>query len=417
VTARAPLGRGEGAGRVLYLDCSSGLSGDMIVSALVDLGVPLDVVSGAAAALPLSGYRIRTAHETRRSMVVSRFFVDVDDGDQPHRHYADIRDMIAGSTLAAGARDLALRIFRRLAEAEARVHGAPVDDVHFHEVGAVDSIVDIVGAAAAFDHLGAEIVCGPVPLGCGFVKTRHGALPLPAPATLEILAGVPVEGTDVAAELTTPTGAAIVKTVAARFGRLPPMAPLRVGLGAGARCHEERPGVLRAILGEPTREHPDDPTPCAVIEANIDDVTGEIAGHALQRILAEGALDAWIVPIHMKKGRPALSLGALVRCADIERIGALVLAETPTIGLRHYRVGRMEMRREIREVVTPYGAVRVKIARGPLGSANAAPEFEDCKLRAAEAGVPLKRVMAAAIGLAEALLGEEAGGGEPWRSE
>jgi hypothetical protein len=413
LTAREPLGKGAGKGRVLFLDCSSGLSGDMIVSALIDLGVPLDVVSGAASRLPLSGYRIRAEHESRRSMIVSRFFVDVGEGDQPHRHYADIRDMIAGSSIDAGARDLALRIFGRLAEAEARIHGAPVGDVHFHEVGAIDSIIDIVGAAAAFDYLGAEVVCGPVPLGCGFVETRHGVLPLPAPATLEILTGVPVEGTDVKAELTTPTGAAIVRIVASRFGRLPPMIPARIGLGAGARCHEDRPGVLRAILGEPASSDAEDSGSCAVIEANIDDITGEIAGYAMERILAEGALDAWIVPIHMKKGRPALTLGALVLCADLERIGALVLAETTTIGLRHYRVGRMEMRREVREVETPYGAVRVKISRGPMGSANAAPEFEDCKLRAAESGVPLKRVMAAAAGLAEELLREVTRGGDP----
>ena len=413
MTALEPLGPGAGKGRVLFLDCSSGLSGDMIVSALIDLGVPLDVVSGAAAKLPLGGYRIRTEKETRRSMIVSRFFVDVDEGDQPHRHYADIREMIAGSAIGGGTRELALRIFRTLAEAEARVHGAAVEDVHFHEVGAVDSIVDIVGAAAAFDHLGAEVVCGPLPLGCGFVQTRHGLLPLPAPAVLEILKGVPVEGTDVAAELTTPTGAAIVKTVAAGFGRLPPMIPNRIGLGAGARCHEDRPGVLRAILGEPVAERADDPAPCTVIEANIDDITGELAGHALERVLAAGALDAWLAPIHMKKGRPALTLGALVRAADVERIGAVVLAETTTIGLRHHRVGRMEMRREVREVATPFGAVRVKLSRGPRGSVNAAAEFEDCKLRAAESGVPLKRVMAAAAGLAEELLREEPRGGEP----
>jgi hypothetical protein len=417
VSPRAPLERGAGKGHVLFLDCSSGLSGDMIVSALVDLGVPLEVVSGAAARLPLSGYGVRTATETRRSMVVTRFFVDVDEGDQPHRHYSEIRDMIAGSTLGEGARELALRIFATLAEAEARIHGAPIDDVHFHEVGAVDSIVDIVGAAAGFDYLGAKVVCAPVPLGCGFVQTRHGVLPLPAPATLEILEGVPVEGTDVAAELTTPTGAAIVKAVAAAFGRIPPMLPERIGYGAGARCHEGRPGVLRAILGVPSEASAEDADTCAVIEANIDDMTGEIAGHAMERLLAAGALDAWIVPIHMKKGRPALTLAALVRCEDLERIGALVLTETPTIGLRHHRVGRMEMRRELCEVQTPFGSVRVKISRGPLGSANAAPEFEDCRRRAEESGVPLKRVMAAAAGLAEELLRDGAGGGGSCRSE
>jgi pyridinium-3,5-bisthiocarboxylic acid mononucleotide nickel chelatase len=404
VTPLAPLGPGAGRDRILYFDCSSGLSGDMFVSALLDLGVPLAVIEDAVCRLPLRGYRLRTAAEERRAMMVTRFFVDVEEGEQPHRHFADIRDMIAASSIAAGARELAIEIFRRLAVAEAKVHGATVDDVHFHEVGAVDSIVDIVGAAAAFHHLGARVECGPVPLGCGFVRTQHGVLPLPAPAVLELLEGVPVEGTDIQSELTTPTGAAIAKTVVERFGRIPAMIPERVGIGAGARSHEARPGVLRAILGRPSVTEISDDASCAVIEANIDDMTGEVAGYALERLLAAGALDAWIAPIQMKKGRPALKLSALVRRADLERLGASLLGETTTIGLRHYAVGRMEMRREIREVATPYGIVRIKICRGPGGSANAAPEFEDCKRVAEAAGVPVKRVLAAAAGLADALI-------------
>jgi len=404
VTAKQSLERGAGKDRIVYFDCSSGLSGDMFVSALLDLGVPLAIIEDAVVRLPLGGYRIRTASEERRSMVVTRFFVDVDERHQPHRHFSDIRDMIASSSMAEGARELAIRIFERLAVAEAKVHGASVDDVHFHEVGAVDSIVDIVGAAAAFDYLGARVMCGPIPLGCGFVETQHGVLPLPAPAVLEILAGVPVEGTDVQAELTTPTGAAIAKAVVERFCRIPQMIPERTGLGAGARCHETRPGVLRAILGKPAGEAVGGDAPCSVIEANIDDVTGEIAGHALERLLASGALDAWSEPIHMKKGRPALKLSALVRHEDLERMGAVLLTETTTIGLRHYPVGRMEMRREIREVETPYGKVRVKLSRGPSGSVNASPEFEDCKRAAEEREVPVKRVMAAAAGLADELL-------------
>ena len=404
MTGREPLRRGAGEGRVLYFDCSSGLSGDMFVSALLDLGVPLTVVEDAVRRLPLGGYKIRTATEERRSMVVTRFFVDVDPGDQPHRHFSDIRDMIAASSIAAGARDLAIRIFELLAVAEAKVHGAPVDAVHFHEVGAVDSIVDIVGAAAAFDHLGARVMCGPVPLGCGFVSTQHGVLPLPAPAVLELLAGVPVEGTEIRAELTTPTGAAIAKAVVERFGAIPAMIPERVGLGAGARSHETRPGVLRAILGAVSSAEPAGDGPYAVLEANLDDVTGEIAGHALERLLGAGALDAWIEPIQMKKGRPAIKLSALARREDLARLCGLVLSETTTLGVRHHAVGRVEMRREIREVETPYGAVRVKLAWGPSGSANAAPEFEDCRRAAEKAGVPVKRVVAAAAGLADALL-------------
>jgi pyridinium-3,5-bisthiocarboxylic acid mononucleotide nickel chelatase len=404
VTSRPPLGPGAGRDRILYFECSSGVSGDMFLSALIDLGVPLGVIEDAVARLPLGECRLRAEGEMRRSMAVTRFFVDVGEGAGPHRHFSDIRDMIAGSSLASGTRDLAIRVFACLAAAEAKVHGVAVEDVHFHEVGAVDSIVDIVGAAAAFDYLGARVVCGPLPLGHGSITTQHGVLPLPAPAVLEIVAGIPVEGTEIEAELTTPTGAAIAATVAESFGRLPPMIPERTGIGAGARCHETRPGVLRAILGRPAPQEDGGAAPCAVIEANIDDMTGEVAGNALERLFAAGALDAWITPIHMKKGRPALMLSALVRRADLERVGAAVLAETTTIGLRHYPVGRMEMRREIREVETPYGAVRVKISIGPAGSANAAPEFDDCRRAAERCGVPVKRVLAAAAGLAEELL-------------
>lgn len=404
MNARPPLERGAGQGRVLYFECSSGVSGDMFVSALIDLGVPLAVVEDAIARLPLGGCRVRVEGETRRSMAVTRFFVDAGEGEQPHRHFTDVRDMIAASSLPPGPRDLAIRIFGRLAAAEAKVHGVPLEDVHFHEVGAVDSIADIVGAAAAFDYVGARVVCGPLPLGRGFVETRHGALPLPAPAVLELVAGIPVEGTEIAAELTTPTGAAIAATVAESFGRLPPMIPERTGIGAGERCHETRPGVLRAILGRPAAGQGGEGAPCEVIEANIDDMTGEIAAHAVDRLFAAGALDAWIAPIHMKKGRPALALSALVRREDVERVGAVLLAESTTIGLRHHPVGRMEMRREIREVETPYGAIRVKICLGPSGSANAAPEFEDCRRAAEKSGVPVKRVLAAAAGLAEELL-------------
>ena len=235
---------------LLYLDCFSGLSGDMIVSALLDTGVPFPVIENAVSALPLSGYSIRHEKEMRNAISVSRFFVDVTDQEQPHRHFSQIRDMLENAALSERVRQMAIAAFEVLARAEATVHGASIDKVHFHEVGAVDSIVDIVAAAAGIDHLNATVSCARIPLGRGFVKTQHGLLPLPAPATLNILEGVPVEGTDVASELTTPTGAAIVKSLSTHFGPMPPMTPIRIGFGAGSRTLPERPGILRAVLGE-----------------------------------------------------------------------------------------------------------------------------------------------------------------------
>jgi hypothetical protein len=304
--------------------------------------------------------------------------------------------------------ELALGAFAEIAAAEARVHGSDVEQVHFHEVGAVDSIADIVGAAAALRHVGGRVVAAPVPLGRGFVETRHGTLPLPAPATLLILEGVPVHGTEVDAELTTPTGAALIKTAADDFGPFPPMIPERVGFGAGTREPEGRPGLLRVVLGAPRRPAAGDDA-CWVVESNIDDVTGEVAAHAMERLLEAGALDAWIEPIQMKKGRPAIKLSVLCRRDDLERLGAELLRETPTIGLRHHPVGRIEMEREVLEVETPFGAIRVKLSRGPLGAVNAAPEFEDCRRAAREHGVPLKQVMALAAGLAQGVLDESQG--------
>jgi pyridinium-3,5-bisthiocarboxylic acid mononucleotide nickel chelatase len=260
-----------------------------------------------------------------------------------------------------------------------------------------------VGAAAALDFLGAAVSCAPVPLGSGFVRTDHGMLPVPAPATLLLLEGVPVEATEVETELTTPTGAAIVRAAASSFGRFPAMIPEHVGFGAGTRTLPTRPNLLRSVLGKPAAGKEGAET-CAVLEANIDDMTGEVAAHAVERLLGEGALDSWIEAIQMKKGRPALKLSALVRREDVGRLGALLLRETSTIGLRFHFVGRIEMTRTMRTVETPYGPIRVKIAQGLQGARNAAPEFEDCKAAAARHGVPLKEVMAVAAGLAQELL-------------
>lgn len=383
--------------KILHFDCFSGLSGDMIVSALIDVGVPLKIIEDAAAALPVEGYKIRHEKELRSSLSVSRFFVDVDEKKQPHRHFSHIREMIESSSLADGVKSRSIRIFEVLAQAEAKVHGTTIDKVHFHEVGAVDSIIDIVGAAAGLAYLNVEVTCSKIPLGCGFVKTQHGILPLPAPATLNILEGVPVEGTEIEAELTTPTGAAIVKAMAKKFGAVPSMVPASVGLGAGSRNHPGRPGILRVVVGEGEGPSESMSTNCVVLEANIDDMTGELAAYAMEQLMAHGALDVWAEPIQMKKGRPALKICVLCKVIDKEAMGQRLMRETTTIGLRYYEVGRMEMARALSTVQTQWGEVTIKVSTNAQGMKTISPEFEDCKRLALRHSVPLRQIMDAVI--------------------
>lgn len=390
---------------LLYFDCFSGIAGDMILASLIDMGLPIDVVEHAVSKLPLAGYRIETTKEKRNAIMATRFHVRVDTSTQPHRHYSGIRTMIEDSALDDGTKTRALAIFKTLAEAEAKIHGTTLEEVHFHEVGAVDSIVDIVGAAAGFNHLDAEVVCSPIPVGYGIIHTEHGNLPVPAPATLQILEGIPIEGTEIPCELTTPTGAAVIKATAKRFGRMPEMVPRGIGFGAGSRSHETRPGLLRVVMGEATVATNDEHNqPCIVVETNVDDMTGELAANAATRLLKEGALDVWFESIYMKKGRPAQKLAILCKNEDLDRLAGFLFEETSTIGLRYYPVGRMEMDRSLHLVETPFGNIHIKVARGLNGSANAAPEFEDCARAARAHSVSVKQVMAVAAGLGQQLI-------------
>ncbi len=396
---RAPLiEQGAGGGKTLFLDCFSGIAGDMTIAALLDLGVPLLVVEHAVAALPVEGFHLHRGHAHRSGIVATSFDVHV-EAAQPERTYGAIDRMLGESPLEAPVKDLARRIFRRLGEAEAAVHKMALEDVHFHEVGAVDAIVDVVGAAAAIVYLGAEVVASPLPMGRGFVKARHGVLPLPAPAAVECLRGAPTYGVDLDAELVTPTGAAIVATVATRFERWPSFTPERVGFGAGRRDLPDRPNLLRAVLG--TRGAAADEALGAathvVIEANVDDLTGEIAGHAIDALLAAGAVDAWAVPITMKKGRPALTIAALAPAPRADAVATALLRETTSIGLRRTPVTRTERPRRLATVATSFGPIRVKISEGPFGPPQVKPEFEDCAAAARTHGVPVREVIAAAM--------------------
>lgn len=385
---------------MIFFDAFSGIAGDMTIAALLDLGVPLLVIERAVAELPIEGFHLHRDHVHRSQIVATSFDVHV-EGAQPERTYGAIDAMLVASSLDERTKDLARRIFRRLGEAEAAVHRMPLADVHFHEVGAVDAIVDIVGAAAAITYLGAEVVASPLPMGRGFVKARHGILPLPPPAVVECLRGVPTYGVDLDSELVTPTGAAIVATVATRFERWPTFAPERVGFGAGQRELPDRPNLLRVVLGEAKQaSEPAGTASHVIIEANVDDLTGEMAAHAIEALFAAGALDAWATPITMKKGRPALTIAALAPAPRADGVATALLQETTTIGVRRVPVTRTERPRRTMQVQTAFGPISVKISEGPFGPPQVKPEFDECAAAARTHGVPVRQVIAAALAVA-----------------
>ena len=394
---REDLPAGCGQGKILFLDAPSGIAGDMTIAALVHLGVPFAVIEAAVAALPLGGYRLKLQSGRAGAIGANRFEVQIDAG-QNERHYDEIRELIRNSPLSPQVSDLALRIFYKLAQAEAKVHQIPIERVHFHEVGAIDAIVDVVGASAAFAHIGAEVVGSPLPLGHGLVHCRHGVIPLPAPATVECLRGVPTYSAGLEAETVTPTGAAIVSTVCKRFTHWPEMVPERTGWGAGTLAFADRPNVLRAVLGMPVagpRGTEDEGH--VVLEANIDDMTGELTGHVLSLLMKSGALDAWAAPITMKKGRPGVVLSAIVAPRDALRLSELILRETTTLGVRRTLAERIERPRRMIEVNTRFGVVPVKVAEGPFGPAQFKPEFDACASLADKHQVPVREVMAEAL--------------------
>jgi pyridinium-3,5-bisthiocarboxylic acid mononucleotide nickel chelatase len=391
---REPLQRHAGRGRTLFFDLFSGIAGDMTLAALVDLGVPAHVVHSAVARLALPGVRGMFRRARTGAIGATHFTVEAEQ-EQPDRRFGTIRALIERSGLSDTEKTLALRIFGRLAVAESRVHRVPLDDVEFHEVGSVDSIVDIVGTAACLDFVGARVIASPVPLGRGSVYTAHGELPLPAPATLECLEGVPTFEADLDAELITPTGAAIIGSMAESFVRWPPLTPERVGWGAGTIAFADRPNALRVVLGSVNPRHGG--SDLVVLEANLDDMTGELVGHVIALLLEGGALDAWAAPITMKKGRPGLVLSALVRVAMADELATLMLRETTSIGVRRTPAERIERPRRTVQLQTRFGPIPLKVSEGPYGPVQVKPEFDAC-VHAAEAhGVPVRVVIAAVL--------------------
>lgn len=380
-----------------YFDCFSGISGDMTLGALIDLGVPLPWLKESIARLPLSGFEIAVSDVAYNGIRAKR--VDVlAEGQHHHRHYSDIRALIENSPLPEPARRMALAVFKRLAEAEAGVHGCRPEEVHFHEVGAVDAIVDVVGTALGFHHLGiTEAVSAPVPTGRGFVNCQHGRLPVPAPATAVLLQGVPTAGTDIGYELTTPTGAAILTTVAASFGPQPAMTVSGIGYGAGQRKLDPGPNLLRIMIGEKAAgpvvhdcEFKCDQV--VIVETSIDDMNPEFFGFVMDRLFDAGALDVVWVPIQMKKNRPGTLLQALCAPERLSAVARCILTETTSLGVRYYGANRYLLERDHATMDSSFGRIPVKRIRYPGGEVRYAPEYEVCRRIALEKGVPLRTV-------------------------
>jgi uncharacterized protein (TIGR00299 family) protein len=380
--------------RVAYLDCLSGISGDMTLGALVDAGIELARLSAAVESLGLPGCRLAAREVTKLGFRATQVTVEYEP-EHRHRHLAEILEMIDGGRLTDAQKDLARRIFTRLAEAEAKVHGTTPERVHFHEVGAADSVADIVGAAVGWDLLGADrVVASAVATGTGTFEMAHGVSSIPAPATAELLRGIPLAESSVRSELTTPTGAAILATVVDSFGPLPSMTIRRIGCGAGQKDLREQPNVLRLFVGESVEGEAGEQV--WVLETNLDDISGELVGYCTTRLWEAGALDVYTTAIQMKKNRPGVKLSVLCRASDAEAVEAILFQETTTLGVRRWPVSRNVLVRRPHRVQTEWGPVEGKLGWLGRGTPRFAPEFESCRRVAAEHGVPLRAVYEAA---------------------
>jgi pyridinium-3,5-bisthiocarboxylic acid mononucleotide nickel chelatase len=410
----------------LYFDCFSGAAGDMILGALIDLGVPLDDLRNALGRLAIDRDAVWTDRVTRAGISATKFCVrdemPVEHGDSPeqrhvhhhdhghthasavvherpvhtHRSLAEIYALIEGSSLSAAGKDRAKHLFARLGEAESAVHGTPLDTVHLHEVGALDSIIDIVGTVHALEILKADrVVASPLNVGSGSVRSAHGTYPVPAPATVMLLRDAPIYSGPQQAELVTPTGALLVTSYAAGYGPIPPMRLRKVGYGAGTRDFPDSPNVLRVLMGESDLTAPSHTV--VIVEAEIDDMNPQIFGVVMEQLLAEGALDVFYTPIQMKKNRPGTLLTVIAAPDARQRLTATIFRETTTIGVRYREMTRECLDRETITVDTSLGSVRFKVARRDGEVLNASPEFDDCARIARERHVPLKDVQAAAM--------------------
>lgn len=400
--------------RILYFDCIAGISGDMALGALIQAGADADAIRGHLAGLPVEPFEFLVDEVETHGIHAVKVSVRAERSGVV-RTYANIRSMLDGADLPEGARSIAQRIFRRLAEAEAVVHHRDIEQVAFHEVGAVDSIVDIVGTALALDQLGVErVFASPVPTGMGMTKTEHGMMPIPAPAVVELLRGAPLFSRNTPFELVTPTGAAILASLVEGYGGLPTTRTGAIGYGAGTP-RQDFPNVLRVLIGDgdptgsPSSEGPAEAgvSDEVLLETNVDDLNPELYTHVLERLFEAGAQDAWLTPIVMKKGRPAVTVSVLGAPARAEALRQILFRETGTLGIRWTAVQKKALAREWLEVDTRHGRVRVKIGRLEGRPVTVAPEYEDCAEIARKVGVPARDVYEEAGRLARTLLAED----------
>jgi len=378
--------------RVCYFDCFSGISGNMVLGALIDIGLPECILLEEVAKLGVEPFDIEVKRNERMRIYGTHVKVRGRGNEGPQRSYREIKRMIKESPLDLPVKERSLDIFHRLAAAEAKIHGEKIDEVHFHEIGALDSIVDVVGAAVGMNHLAIErVFASRIPVGSGFVHGQHGRLPVPAPATLEILKGIPIYSSSLNEELVTPTGAAILTSLSASFGNIPEMRIEKVGYGVGDRVFEGMPNVLRIILGE--GDGPWDGDRVWVVETDIDDMSPEIYGYLMEKLPEAGALDVTFTPIQMKKNRPGITIKALCYEAEVDVIIDTLFRESTSIGVRLYSVRRAKLSRRTEEVETKYGTVKLKVSTDHRGRIiNVMPEYEDCRRIAEAMGIPLKEV-------------------------
>lgn len=384
--------------RIAYFDCFSGVSGDMTLGALLACGVETEWLQQELQCINLPGWRLEVTQTSQNGIGATDVTVDITEEQVHGRHLHHIAEILAKSEIRSKIQATALAVFTRLADAEAKVHQTTPDRIHFHEVGAVDAIVDIVGSCLLLEKLGVErVYSSPLPMGRGFVECMHGTIPLPAPATLELLEGVPVYPVDVEGELVTPTGAAILKTLANGFGPMPSMTVRASGYGSGKKRFGNRPNLLRVILGDTVEDVFSGTPEVAVLETNLDDFSPQFYEPLSDKLFAAGAVDVFLAPIQMKKGRPATLLTILVPPDRAEAMADLVFTETTTLGIRFNTMKRLCLEREWKSVATPYGTIRIKVGRWKGEEKTASPEYEDIRAAADLAGAPLKAVHQAAM--------------------
>ena len=383
--------------KIAYFDCFSGAAGDMIAGAMLDAGLDFEFLKSQIATLGITNLDIKVS-ETKRAGLRALHFVPIIEEEHHHRHLSDIIKIINDSKIGEKPKQTAIAIFNRLAQAEATVHGKEPNDIHFHEVGAIDSIVDIVSAAIGFDALGIEkVYCSTLAIGGGQIKAAHGIMPVPAPATAELLKGIPTVGGPLDKELLTPTGAAILTTVSENFGQMPPMKIEATGYGAGTMDSEHVPNVVRLITGQSADDSSATSDSVCLLETNIDDITGEVIAHTMDKLLAAGALDVFTTAIVMKQARPAVKLTVICQTADISRLEEMIFEEGITFGIRRQIVERSKLAREFVTVATRFGNIKIKVGKRDGKIVAAKPEFADCAKAAQEHKTPIREIIQAAL--------------------